>query len=141
MHNKVIYLSPFHFSFCCLPSPPCSFPYFSLLLFFAFLFHLLFSLSLTLIIGIFYCLNYTLHYYFISSQDTLYHIFLFHLLFSLSLRWLLASFTVLITWHFAITLSLYNTPCNRIYNNDENIFKEEQSIKILKILGLINNVG
>ena len=32
---------------------------FCLYLFFAFLFHLLFSLSLTLIIGIFYCLNYT----------------------------------------------------------------------------------
>ena len=42
--------------------PPCSFLslFFFFLLCFAFLFHLLFSLSLTLIIGIFYCLNYTL---------------------------------------------------------------------------------
>ena len=37
-----------------LASPLCSF----LSLFFAFLFHVLFSLSLTLIIGIFYCLSY-----------------------------------------------------------------------------------
>ena len=43
MHNKIIWLSPFHYSFC----SPCSFlPLFIFLfLFFAFLFHLLFSLS------------------------------------------------------------------------------------------------
>ena len=58
MHNKIIYLSPFHYSFC----RPLFFSVFDCLSFFfcAFLFHLLFSLSLTLIIGIFYCLNYTL---------------------------------------------------------------------------------
>ena len=70
--------------------------FFSVLVFFPFLFHQLFSLSLTLIIGIFYCFNYTsllLH----LITNTLHHIFVFHLLFSLSLRELLTSFTVLIT--------------------------------------------
>ena len=46
--QKIIYLSLFRYSF----RPPCLF--FS----FAFLFYLLFSLPLTLIISIFYCLNY-----------------------------------------------------------------------------------
>ena len=61
-----------------------SFPSFCLCFFFSFLFHLLFSLSLTLIIGIFYCLNYTsLSLLFIATHLVLH--FLFHLLFSLSL--------------------------------------------------------
>ena len=62
MHKKIIWLSPFHYSFY----PPCSFWFLFVFVFlcfccfFAFLFHLLFPLSLMLIIGIFYCLNYTL---------------------------------------------------------------------------------
>ena len=60
MHNKIILLSHFHYSFC----SPCSFLSLFVWLFnffCEFLFHLLFplSLSLTVIIGIFYCLNYT----------------------------------------------------------------------------------
>ena len=57
---------------------------FGCFVFFAFLFHLFFSLSLILIIGIFYCLNYIL--LLLSLQCTLYHIYLFHLSFSLSLQ-------------------------------------------------------
>ena len=75
MHNKIISLSHFHYS---LHNPFVSF----CLCFFPFLFHLLFSLSLTLIISIFYCLN-NIRYYFISLQHTLYHTFPFHLSFSL----------------------------------------------------------
>ena len=51
--------------------------------FFAFVFHLLSPLSLMLIIGIIYCLNYTLLLLHLITQ---YHIFLFYLLFSLPLR-------------------------------------------------------
>ena len=46
------------------------------------LLHLLSLLSLTLIIGIFYCFNY-ICCYFVSLEHTLYHTFPFHLLFSL----------------------------------------------------------
>ena len=60
MHNKIIYLCCFHYSFC----PHLFFLSLSFFCFlclrFSFLFHLFFSLYLTLIIGIFYCLNYTL---------------------------------------------------------------------------------
>ena len=58
MDNKIIQLSSFHYSFCS-PLLFSVFLWFFLLLFFTFLFHLLFSLSLTLIIGIFCCLNYS----------------------------------------------------------------------------------
>ena len=54
MRNKIIYLWPIHYSLC----SPLLFSVFVccflLLLFYVFLFHLLFSLSLTLIIGIFF---------------------------------------------------------------------------------------
>ena len=57
MLNKIIYLSPFRYSF----RSPCSIFFFFFFDFlFAFLFDLLFSLSLTLIIDISYCPNYTL---------------------------------------------------------------------------------
>ena len=59
-----------HYSFC----PPLFFSIF--VCFFTFLFHLLFWLSLTLIIGIFYCLNYTLLWL---------HLFMTHLVSHLSL--------------------------------------------------------
>ena len=61
--------------------PPCSFlPFFS-----AFPFHLLFSLSLTLIISIFYCLDCTSLLLHLITTHLVSHS-LFHLLFSLSLR-------------------------------------------------------
>ena len=67
-----------------LPSPLF---FFTFLLFFTCLFHLLFSLSLTLIIVIFYCLNCTsLLLHLITLQHTLYHNCLFYLLFSVSLH-------------------------------------------------------
>ena len=53
MHNKIIYLSHFHYSLCRSFASFC-------LCFFPFFFYLFFLFSLTLIIGIFYCLNYTL---------------------------------------------------------------------------------
>ena len=60
MHNKSF--SPHLFTLSCVP--PCSSlsltAFLMLLFFFVLLFHLLFSLSQTLIIAIFYCLNYTL---------------------------------------------------------------------------------
>ena len=62
------FLSPiFHFCLC-------------FVVVFAFLFYPLFSLSLILIIGIFYCLNYTLLFLHLIT-NTSYHIFLFHLFF------------------------------------------------------------
>ena len=62
MYNKIIYLSPFHYSFC-LPFFfsvfVCFLAFFLFfIVFVALLFYLLFLLSLTLIIDIFYRLNY-----------------------------------------------------------------------------------
>ena len=67
MHNKIIYLSLFHYGFCPLLLLSVfvffllfSFLFFSFLLYFlAFSFYLSFLLSLTLIIAIFRCLIYT----------------------------------------------------------------------------------
>ena len=82
---------------------------------FLFLFHLLFLLSLMLIIGIFYCLNFTL---------LLLHFITRHLV--LHLSFFICYFQnpctnhrhILLSWlHFVITSSLYNTSCNRFYNN------------------------
>ena len=59
--------------------------FFCLCFFSAFLFHLLFSLCLTLITGMFHCLNYTSLLLHLITTHLVSH-FLFHLLFSLSLR-------------------------------------------------------
>ena len=74
------------FTIASVPLPPRSLP--SLLnclsflfVFLAIFFHLLFSLSLTLIIGIFYRLNNTFLLLHLITNN-LYHIFLFHILFS-----------------------------------------------------------
>ena len=83
----------------------CGFDILSLLLFFfsAFPFHLLLSLSLTLIISIFCCLHYTLLLLRLITTHLVSH-FLFHLLLSLSLHQLSASFTVLITLRYYFIL-------------------------------------
>ena len=57
---------------------------FCLYLFFAFLFHLLFSLSLTLIIGIFYCLNYTSLLLYIVITHLVSHLSLSSIIFIIS---------------------------------------------------------
>ena len=40
---------------------------------------------------------------------------------------------------FEKTLALFRI-CNKYENEDEKIFKEEKSIEILKVLGLIKNI-
>ena len=75
MFNKIIYLSPFCYSF----HPPCY-----VLFVFAFLFN---PLSLALIIGIFYCLNYT---------SLLLHVIITHLVSNLSLLSIIFSISTLI---------------------------------------------
>ena len=88
-------------SFCCY------------LFFSAFLFHLLFSLSLTLIIGIFYCLNdISLWLHLIARCDTP---CITSFSFIYCFIYLYANYRHLL--HFVITSSLYNTLCNRFYNN------------------------
>ena len=44
-----------------------------------------------------------------------------------------------ISYIFDKTLFLFST-CNKCGRKNEKIFKEEESIEILKILGLINNI-
>ena len=68
----------FHYSF----RPPCS--AFFVVFVFAFLLHLLFLLSLALIIGIFYCLNYNLLLLHLISTHLVSHLSLSSLIFSIS---------------------------------------------------------
>ena len=56
----------------------------TILIFFAFLFHLLFSLSLRLIIGIFYCLNYTLLLLHLTGTHFVSHLSLSSIVFIIS---------------------------------------------------------
>ena len=90
------------------PNIACT-PLFLFVCFFPFLFHLLFLLSLTLVINILYCLNYTsLLLYFITTH------FVSHL--SLSFIISIVSYTnyqhlLLSELPFTITWSHYNTPC------------------------------
>ena len=79
MLNKIIYLSPFRYSF----RSPCSI-FFFLDFLFAFLFHLLFSLSLTLIIDISYCLNYTLLLLHLITSRRVSHLSLSSIIFNIS---------------------------------------------------------
>ena len=106
MLSKIIFLLPF----CYTVRPPCSAFSFCFFCFvFAFLFHLLF-LSLTLIISIFYCLNYT---------SLLLRLITTHLISHIPLSFTIFSISALIieNFYFAITSSFYNTPCKRFYNN------------------------
>ena len=86
-----------HLALNLLLSPFCSHPFASVPLFlfclclfeffccsFAFLFHLLFSLSLTLIIGIFYCLNDTLLLLHLITTHLVSHLFLWSILLIIS---------------------------------------------------------
>ena len=115
MYNKIIQLSLFHYSFC----PACFFlslfsDFVGFLFPSAFLFHQLFSLSLTLIIGIFYCLNYTsLLLHLITTLCITPFSFIYYF------QYLCANDRhLLLSWlHFAITSSYYDAPCNRFYNN------------------------
>ena len=91
MHNKIIYLAPFHYSFCphYTPPPPphtaTSFlSLFFLLFIFSFLFHLSFLLALTLIIGIFYYLNYTSPLLHFVTTHPLLHLCLSSIIFIIS---------------------------------------------------------
>ena len=66
-------------------APPCSFlSLFGFLLLFVLLLHLLFSLSLTLIIGIFYCLNYALLLLHLITKHLLLYLFLSYIVFIVS---------------------------------------------------------
>ena len=42
--------------------------------------------------------------------------------------------------YFLQTTLVLSIICNKCKNEDEKIFKEEESVEILKILGLINNI-
>ena len=111
MLNKIIDPSPFCYSFCLLCSVFIVVVAVVVLLFFAFLFHILFLLSSTLIISIFYSLNYTL---------LLLDLITAHLVSYLSLSSIIFSTSGLIISIFysrdCILLSLHNTSCNRFYN-------------------------
>ena len=95
-----------------LPSSLCCFLYLS----FAFIFYVSFSLSLTLIIGIFYCLNYPLLllHFITRNQRTLYQTFFCHPLFSLNLTLITDIFyflsDFLLSLHFVI-VQLVNAFC------------------------------
>ena len=93
-----------------LPSSLCCFLYLS----FAFIFYVSFSLSLTLIIGIFYCLNYPLLllHFITPNQRTLYQNLFFHSFFLLHLALITGVFyclsNTLLSLHFVI-IQLVNT--------------------------------
>ena len=93
-----------------LPSSLCCFLYLS----FAFIFYVSFSLSLTLIIGIFYCLNYPLLllHFIIPNQRAWYQNFFFHSFFFLHLALitdvLYCLSNTLLSLHFVI-IQLVNT--------------------------------
>ena len=94
-----------------LPSSLCCFLYLS----FAFIFYVSFSLSLTLIIGIFYCLNYPLLllHFIIPNQRAWYQNFFFHSCFfftSGTKYWR----PLLSEQHLAIASFRYNTTCKYI---------------------------
>ena len=78
------------------------------------LLHLLSLLSLTLIIGIFYCFNY-ICCYFVSLEHTLYHTFPFHLLFSLYPTLIIGIFYCLN--YTSVLLDLTITQIVNIFNN------------------------
>ena len=91
-----------------LASPVCLL----LFWFFTYLFHLLFSLSVTLTIGIFYCLNQTLLLVHLIITHLVLHRTLSSIIFIIydtNCWYLLHSFL-----HFAITSSHYNTSCTYI---------------------------
>ena len=124
MHNKIIHLSLFHYSFC----SPCSF----LSLFFiccccqcfAFLFHLLFSLSLMLIIGIFYCLNYTLLLPYLVTTHLVSHLSLsstVFIIFTLIIRILCCLNYTSLLLHLFITHLVINFIIINIYVDVTNI--------------------
>ena len=83
MQNKIIQLTPCHYSFC----TPLFFSVFAHLfrwVFLAFIFHLLFSLSLTLIVGILYCLNYIFLLFYLIITHLVQHLSLSSIVFIIS---------------------------------------------------------
>ena len=91
--------------------------------FFSSLFHLLFSLSLTLIIGIFYYLNYASLLLYLIITHLVSHLSLSSIIFIISTL-IIGIFYCLITFRYY--LSHYNTPCNRFYNNNvTNIYPKQ----------------
>ena len=75
------------------------------LVFFALLFYLLFSLPLTLIIDIFYCLNYTSLLLYLITTHLVSHLFLSSIIFSIST---LCIFYCLTVCYFYVTYAFQN---------------------------------
>ena len=94
---------------------PCSFPSLFFVCVCVFLFHLLFSLSLTLIINFFYCLNYTLLLLHLTTTHLVSHLTLSSIIFIISA--LIIDIFYCLNYTLLLLHLIKTQLVNRFYNN------------------------